>query len=113
MNCFDCFVYLHYANTYNILISSLATDAVANLAVLQDSRIVDDSNSGHDAIDLLNDIWNNLCVKGVHVVVNFTNTIFSSKEDIDEWVDHDFVDPLGNDITKFQVGEKKTITVWA
>jgi len=113
MKCSDCFIYLSYADNYNILISSLATDAVANSTVLQDSRIVDDSNSGHDAIKLMDDIWNNLCVKGVHVVVNFTNTIFSSKEDIDEWVDHDFVDPLGNDITKFQVGEKKTITVWA
>jgi hypothetical protein len=103
MQCFDCFIYLHYANAYNILISSLATDAVANLTVLQDSRIVNDSNSGHDAIDLLNDIWNNLCVKGVHVVVRY----------VDEWMENDFVDTLGNDITKFQVGEKKTITVWA
>ena len=44
-----------------------------------------------------------MCVKGVHVVVRY----------VDEWMDGDFVDTLGNDITKFQVGEKKTITVWA
>ena len=103
MICYDCFNYLHYANAYNVLISSVSTDAIANQVVLSDSRIVNDSNSKHDAGDLAEDIWNNLCVKGVHVAVRY----------IDEWIDTDFEDQEGNDITKFQVGEKKTITVWA
>jgi hypothetical protein len=34
--CYDCIDYLHYANTYNILISSMATDSVANMTVLSD-----------------------------------------------------------------------------
>jgi hypothetical protein len=32
--CFDCFGYLHYANKYNILIASMATDSIANTSVL-------------------------------------------------------------------------------
>lgn len=34
--CFDCIAYLHYANNYNILISSVATDSVPNLTVVHD-----------------------------------------------------------------------------
>ncbi len=34
--CYDCIGYMHYANSYNILISSMATDSIANVAVLSD-----------------------------------------------------------------------------
>lgn len=78
--CYDCIGYLHYANTYDILISSLATDSVANTVVLSDSRIANDSESGKDCDVLVNDIFNNLCVKGVHVVVRY----------VDEWIDNSF-----------------------
>lgn len=76
----------------------MATDSVANVQVLTDPRIVSDSNSKSDAVDLVNDIFNNLCVTGVHVVVRY----------VDEWISDDF-----EDRNTFQVGEKKTITVWA
>jgi hypothetical protein len=96
--CFDCIGYLHYANNYNILISSMTTDSVANISVLTDSRIRNDADSKSDAVDLVNDIFNNLCVTGVHVVIRY----------VDEWIDNDF-----DERTTFQVGSKKSITVWA
>lgn len=96
--CFDCIGYLHYANRYNIVVSSMATDSVANLTVLQDSRIVNDAESKSDCDDLVNDIWDNLCVYGVHVVVRY----------VDYWLDNDL-----EDRSTMQVGSKKTITVWA
>ena len=37
--CFDCFVYLHYQNAYNIVVSALDTDSVANTVVLSDPLI--------------------------------------------------------------------------
>ena len=76
----------------------MATDSVANKVVLGDQRILNDANSKADAIDLVNDIFVNLCVKGVHVVVRY----------VDEWMDNDF-----EDRSQFTVGSKKTITVWA
>jgi hypothetical protein len=96
--CFDCIGYLHYANKYNILIASMGTDSVANTVVTSDGRIASDANSGKDCDVLLSDIWNNLCVKGVHVVVRY----------VDLWIDDDF-----DTRTSFTVGEKKSITVWA
>lgn len=48
--------------------------------MLSDSRIVNDSNSGKDCDVLVDDIFNNLCVKGVHVVVRY----------VDEWISNDF-----------------------
>lgn len=77
---------------------SMPKDSVANLPVLQDSRIVNDSNSKSDAIDLLNDIWGNLCVTGAHVAIRY----------VDLWISDDF-----DERTTFQVGDQKTITVWA
>lgn len=97
-SCWDCFSFLHYANRYNIVISSMPTDSVANTVVLQDSRIVHDADSKSDAVDLCNDIWNNLCVYGVHVVKRY----------VDYWVDSDLEDRY-----KLQVGSQKSITVWA
>ena len=96
--CFDCFGYLHYANAYNILISSMASDSVANVTVLSDSRISNDAESGKDCDVLVDDIFNNLCVKGVHVAVRY----------VDEWINSDF-----DSRVNFKVGSKKTITVWA
>jgi hypothetical protein len=98
MKCFDCFSFLHYANAYNVLVSSMTTDSVANRVVLGDQRILNDANSGHDANVLVDDIFDNLCVTGVHVVIRY----------VDEWMDNDF-----EERTQFTVGEKKTITVWA
>lgn len=54
-------------------------DSVANTVVLNDKTIVSDSNSKSDAVDLLNNIWDNLCVTGVHVVVRY----------VDLWLDND------------------------
>ena len=34
--CYDCFAFFQYANNYNILISSAATDSVPNLTVVHD-----------------------------------------------------------------------------
>ena len=96
--CFDCIGFLHYANTYNILISSMSTDSVSNTVVVNDSRISNDSDSKSDCDDLVNDIFNNLCVVGVHCVIRYT----------DEWIDSD-LDERAN----FHVGSQKTITVWA
>lgn len=96
--CLDCIGYLHYANKYNIVIMSMPKDSDANLTVLQDSKIKNDSNSKSDAIDLLNDIWGNLCVTGAHVAIRY----------VDLWIDGDF-----DERTTFQVGDQKTITVWA
>jgi hypothetical protein len=89
---------MHYANAYNILIAALSTDSVADVSVTTDGRILNDANSGKDCDVLVNDIFNNLCVKGVHVVVRY----------VDLWNDNDF-----EDRGTMTVGEKKTITVWA
>jgi hypothetical protein len=69
MKCFDCFSFLHYANTYNVLVSSMKADSVANRVVLGDQRILTDANSKKDANVLVDDIFDNLCVMGVHVVI--------------------------------------------
>lgn len=76
----------------------MGTDSIANTVVTTDGRIANDSNSGKDCDVLLSDIWNNLCVKGVHVVVRY----------VDLWINDDF-----DTRTSFTVGEKKSITVWA
>jgi len=44
ITCNDCFFYMHYNNRYDIVISSLSNDTVANLNVTQDQRIVEYSN---------------------------------------------------------------------
>lgn len=44
VQCNDCFFYMHYNNRYDIVISSLSNDTVANLNVTQDQRIVEYSN---------------------------------------------------------------------
>ncbi len=66
--------------------------------MLSDSRIVTDADKGSDCDVLVNDIFNNLCVKGAHCAVRY----------VDEWIESDFDSRL-----TFQVGSKKTLTVWA
>ncbi len=78
--CFDCISYRHYADRYFILIASLATDSVANTAVLADSRIVNDADNKSDCQTLAYDIFNNLCVKGVYCVIRY----------VDTWMDNNF-----------------------
>lgn len=97
-NCYDCISYLHYANTYNIVLSSLATDSIANVAVTTDSRLATDADYSRDCDKILDDLWGNLCVKGAHCVVRY----------VDLWNDNDFE-------TRYSmtVGSEKTITVWA
>ncbi len=87
--CFDCIGYLHYANTYNILISSMTTDSVANTAAVNDGRVYTDSNNKSDCDMLVTDIFNNLCVTGVHCVIRY----------VDEWIDGNF-----DERTNFEVG---------
>lgn len=79
-HCLDCIGYLHYANKYNIVIMSMPLDSVANLNVLHAPRIYNDSNSKSDARDLVDDIWDNLCVTGAHVAVRY----------VDLWISGDF-----------------------
>jgi hypothetical protein len=91
-------LYQGYADSYNILISSLPKDSVANLLVVQDSRIVDASNSKHDCDRLINDLFDELCLYGAHCVVR--------EVDLNLETDYD---------TRFafDVGNHKTITAWA
>ena len=79
--CYYCYAFLHYANKYNIFVSSLATDSVANTGVLDAPLIADLSNSGVDAIDVTNSIWNNLCVTGVGTVERYVNLWTSDNYD--------------------------------
>ena len=97
-SCYDCISYLHYANTYNIVLASLSVDSVANVSVTTDGRLASDAESGKDCDKLVDDIWNNLCVKGVHVVVRY----------VDLWNDNDF-----DTRYSMTVGSEKTVTVWA
>ena len=97
-NCFDCFSFLHYANTYNIVIASLTTDSAPWIEQTTNSVLATYADQSRDCDKIANDIWSNLCVKGVHVVVRY----------VDLWNDNDF-----DDRYSMTVGEKKTITVWA
>ena len=99
VKCYDCILYIHYANAYNIVLASLSVDSVANVAVTTDGRLASDANSRHDCDNLGDDIWNNLCVKGVHVVV---------VKNVDLWNDNDF-----DTRYSMTVGSEKTVTVWA
>ena len=98
VKCYDCILYIHYANAYNIVLASLSVDSVANVTVTTDGRLASDANSGKDCDKLVDDIWNNLCVKGVHVVVRY----------VDLWNDNDF-----DTRYSMTVGSEKTVTVWA
>lgn len=98
-SCLDCFnQYLHYDNKYNIVIAAMSLESKANTVVLNNSKIKNDSNSKSDAVKLCDDIWNNLCVTGVHVVKRY----------VDLELYNDF-----SDRDTFEVGSQKTITVWA
>lgn len=97
-SCFDCFGFLHYANAYNIVISSMPTDSIANLPVLQNQKIVYDSNSGADCDVLVNDIWYALCTYGVHCVQRYHGL----------WIYY-----YTEDRVTIINGTKKTMIVWA
>ena len=96
--CYHCSLYQNYADSYNILISSLPKDSVANLLVVQDSRIVDASNSKHDCDRLINDLFDELCLYGAHCVVR----------EVDLNLETDYDSRFA-----FDVGNHKTITAWA
>ena len=96
--CFDCFSFLHYANSYNIVIASLATDSNPWIEQTTNSALVTYSNQSRDCDKIVDEIWSTLCVKGVHVVVRY----------VDLWNDNDF-----DDRYSMTVGSEKTITVWA
>jgi len=74
--CYDCISYVHYADNYNIILFSSTVDSVANVSVTTDGRLASDANSGKDCDKLRDDIWDNLCVKGVHVVDRYYNDGF-------------------------------------
>lgn len=96
--CYDCFTFFHFQNKYDVAISSLLNDTSANQTVVFDSSIADKSNHGGKAIDIARDIWNSMCVMGVHV-------IHRDSGENTEWT--------YGDRGRFQVGTQWTIIVWA
>jgi hypothetical protein len=95
--CFDCIGYLHYANRYDILIAALDTDSVVYEAAVNSPVLFTESNSGDDAVNIVNYLYSLYCYAGVHVVERY----------VDEWTDSYF-----DNRYSFTVGTKKTIVAW-
>ena len=56
------------------------------------------AENGDDAIDIANNLWNNNCFRGVHVI----------RRSVDEWTETNFEDRM-----RQFVGSAKTIILWA
>lgn len=71
--CTDCLNYLHYNRRYNIIISAVNSEFIANNDLLNDDIITEASKDKRNAIDIANDLWKNHCFKGVHVMTKGVN----------------------------------------
>lgn len=69
VKCIDCFNFTDYNGTYNVDVSSLANDTVANLTITTNTDIF--ANVSHyagTADDAVKYIWDTYCVSGVNVI---------------------------------------------
>jgi hypothetical protein len=69
--CFDCFTRMDAKDKYDIVISALGNDTHANHTVVDSEKFKEyasDKHWKHNAKTVAEEIWNTMCVSGVHVV---------------------------------------------
>jgi len=98
ITCFECTFTFHFRGRYDVVVAGVDPNTVANSDLLNRGDLADKSNDGRECREINEELWNNNCFYGVHVISNGYNEVTMSN--------------FGNRYRHYQ-GNEKVVVFWA